>query len=91
MTDSSRSGRVPGAATVALCFVPLLTCASTLLGTVPGIPDFARGVIVGLTIGAALALCLLLGRSIARDCAQRDRRRLERIDPLGDLPRSDGR
>ncbi|GAA4154419.1 hypothetical protein GCM10022286_01970 [Gryllotalpicola daejeonensis] len=72
-----------------LSLLTVLLCVVGALGEQLGFSYFVRGLLMGALIVAVLAVATLLGVLVRRDAAERDRTRLESIDPLGDLPRED--
>jgi len=74
-------------------FLPLLAIpimAIVVFQQVNGVPAFVRGVVDGASVTFLVAYCLFAGTRVGSTQQRADRRRLGDLDPLGDLPHSDG-
>ena len=79
------SPRPATAALLPLVVVPIL--AVTLIGRFDGVPDFVRGLVYGASIALMLGFCVLAGAELGATRRRDDSRRLDDLDPLGELPR----
>ncbi|GAA4173323.1 hypothetical protein [Gryllotalpicola koreensis] len=85
---SSRATRL--AATLPLVTIPTMT--TVLVQQFGAVPDFVRGLVTGASLALLLGFCLYAGTVLGVSRHTADARRLDDLDPLGDLPREqDGR
>ncbi|AYG04769.1 hypothetical protein [Gryllotalpicola protaetiae] len=78
------SPRPAAAALLPLVVVPIL--AVTVIGRFDGVPDFVLGLVYGASIALMLGFCVFAGAELRATRHRNGRRRLDDLDPLGELP-----